>query len=191
MPNRRSCCSARYGSAVRIKLLALSLAVSFSLVALVSPQASAAKLGSKCTKLNSKSWYGNVPIVCLKLKGKLTWQQFTTGKPTQTKSPQLSEADKLAKQGCAVMPSAIQNYYEARGALASDALLKLDIAMDGIWEAGRRDTKYAQLKTAQKKIVEYVQATHWTGNGYFGDKNIVLIALTTFNVACGTDLRLD
>ena len=175
---------------MRNKLLAFTLAVGFPLAVLVSPQASAAKLGSKCIKLNSKSWDGNVPIVCLKSKGKLTWQQFTTGKPTPTKSPQLSEADKLAKQGCAVLPSAIRNYYEARGALASDALLKLDIAMDGIWEAGSRDAKYAQLKTAQKIIVEYVQATHWTGSGYFGDKNTVLIAVTTFNSYCGTNLRL-
>lgn len=191
MPNRRSCCSTRYGSEVRIKLLALSLVVSFSLAVLVSPHASAAKLGSKCTKLNSKSWDGNVPVVCLKPKGKLTWQRFTIGKPTPTRSPQPSEADKLAKQGCASLPSAIRNYYQAQGRTASDALLNLDMAMDGIWEAGRRDTKYAQLKTAQKIIVEYVQATHWTGNGYFGDKNVVLIALTTFNSYCGTDLRLD
>ena len=173
----------------RIIFLGVCLGLIFGLMP--SPQASAAKLGSKCTKLNSKSWDGNVPIVCLKSNGKLKWQQFTMGKPTPVKSPQLSEADKLAKQGCALMPSAIRNYYQARGALASDALLNLDIAMDGIWEAGRRDTKYAQLKTAQKIIVEYVQATHWTGNGYFGDKNVVLIALTTFNGYCGTDLRLD
>jgi hypothetical protein len=176
---------------MRSKFLAFTLALVFSLAVLVSPQASAAKLGSKCTKLNSKSWDGNVPIVCLKSNGKLKWQQFTMGKPTPVKSPQLSEADKLAKQGCALMPSAIQNYSQARYAASTgDALLNLDAAMDGIWAAASRDAKYAQLKTAQKIIVEYVQATHWTGSGYFGDKNTVLISIATFNSYCGTNLSL-
>ena len=41
------------------------------------PNSSAAKLGSSCTKTNSKSWDGDKPIVCQKnSKGKLVWTAF-------------------------------------------------------------------------------------------------------------------
>lgn len=45
----------------------------------LSSQASAAKTGSTCTKLNAKGWDGNVPIVCKKnSKGKLVWTKFNS-----------------------------------------------------------------------------------------------------------------
>lgn len=46
----------------------------------LSSQASAAKTGSTCKKLNAKGWDGNVPIVCKKnSKGKLVWTKFNSG----------------------------------------------------------------------------------------------------------------
>ena len=46
----------------------------------LSSQASAAKTGSTCTKLNAKGWDGTVPIVCKKnSKGKLVWTKFNSG----------------------------------------------------------------------------------------------------------------
>ena len=38
--------------------------------------ASAAKSGSACKKVNSKSWDGNTPVVCKKVSGKLVWTKF-------------------------------------------------------------------------------------------------------------------
>jgi hypothetical protein len=43
----------------------------------LSSQASAAKTGSTCKKLNAKGWDGEKPIVCKKnTKGKLVWTKF-------------------------------------------------------------------------------------------------------------------
>ena len=54
-----------------IMLLVMPIEVS------LSSQASAAKTGSTCKKLNAKGWDGDVPIVCKKnTKGKLVWIKF-------------------------------------------------------------------------------------------------------------------
>ncbi len=54
-----------------IMLLVMPIEVS------LSSQASAAKAGSTCKKLNAKGWDGNKPIVCKKNKsGKLIWTVF-------------------------------------------------------------------------------------------------------------------
>lgn len=42
----------------------------------ITPVAHAAKTGSACKKLNSKSWDGETPLVCKKVSGKLVWTKF-------------------------------------------------------------------------------------------------------------------
>ena len=58
-----------------------------SLSLLVAPESLAAKVGSSCSKVNSKSWDGETPIVCKKnTKGKLVWTLFSSNSGTNTKS---------------------------------------------------------------------------------------------------------
>lgn len=175
---------------MKSKFLSLVLVLGFSVSVLSSPPASAEKLSSKCSKLNSKSWDGDIPIVCLKVSGKLKWQKFSTAPATPTKSAVPSEADKLVKKGCSELPSAIQNYSRSSGSTFNAARMRLDLATDSIWDAGMLDSKYAQLKTAQKIITDYVQAVGWDGQGYFGDPNTVRMAIATFNSFCGSKLNL-
>ncbi len=59
--------------------LFVALSLIFSIQLSLPSAASAAKTGSSCKKLNSKSWDGEKPIVCKKNKsGKLVWTSFAT-----------------------------------------------------------------------------------------------------------------
>jgi hypothetical protein len=162
----------------------------FFLTFLGSAQASAAKLGSPCKKINAKSWSGNTPIVCLKISGKLKWQKFTD-KSAPSNTPVVSEADKFAKQGCSSMPSAIINYGNSSGGSFGSARMRLQEASFGIVQAAALDKKYQSLSTAQRIIIQYVQAVGWDGQGFFGDANTVRISIDTFNSYCGSNLSLN
>ena len=64
---------------------------------LISP-ASAAKTGSTCTKLNSKNWDGNNPIVCKKnSSGKLVWTKFNASTNEVSSSSKYKIAISLAE----------------------------------------------------------------------------------------------
>lgn len=65
------------------------LSIAFLLSVISLPFALASKIGSPCTKLNSKSWDGNIPVTCQKKSnGKLVWTKFKSPVNTNsTKSP--------------------------------------------------------------------------------------------------------
>jgi hypothetical protein len=67
------------GSLKRVLILILAFTLfTPAQFSLMSP-ASAAKTGSACKNLNSKSWDGDSPIVCKKnLSGKLVWTKFNS-----------------------------------------------------------------------------------------------------------------
>ena len=79
-----------------IKCIAVSMVVSVFALGFTE-SANAARTGSACKKVNSKSWDGNSPIVCKKNKsGKLVWSKFSTASPvkkTYALSVQLIEVD--------------------------------------------------------------------------------------------------
>jgi hypothetical protein len=64
-------------------IMALLAPVEFSLIS----SASAAKTGSVCKKLNSKSWDGDQPLVCKRVSGKLKWVRFTVKASPSTPTP--------------------------------------------------------------------------------------------------------
>ena len=175
---------------VNSKLLVSFVITGFIFTNLGVPQASAAKLGSPCKKINSKSWDGNIPIVCLKISGKLKWQKFSE-KSAATNKIVPSEADKFANQGCSSLPSAIINYGNSSGGSFNSARMRLQEASFGIVQAAALDKKYQSLSTAQRIIIQYVQAVGWDGQGFFGDTNTVRMSLDTFNSYCGTSLSLN
>lgn len=67
--------------------------LAFAIVASASgvnlPSAHAKKIGTTCTKVNAKSWDGNIPITCQKkANGKLLWAKYESpGKSLPSKSP--------------------------------------------------------------------------------------------------------
>lgn len=135
-------------------------------------------------------------FVCA-LKGKVkTWISISgtkaTPKATATtvpsSAPKQSQADSLVVQGCASFPAAIVALGRQKG--PGPELMNAQNAAYFIQQAAALDSKYQTLKTAQNVIIQYAQATNWTGKGYLGDINTVRFAIDTFNSACGSNIHL-
>ena len=93
----------------------------------LSSQASAAKTGSTCKKLNAKGWDGEVPIVCKKnTKGKLVWIKFNSA-PAAT-------------------PAATNYVITLTLAKIGDTLLSTD--SQAAWFCNEGGSKYQDLKSS-------------------------------------------
>lgn len=157
------------------------------------------KVGSKCSKPGETKTYNSDKYACVLKGGVSSWILISSTKSSSSSSSDKSksdsatttEADSLKRSGCTSFPSAIINLQNATGSASSSALVNAQRASNFIVEAAMLDSKYQSLKTSQFIIIQYVQATNWSGNGFYGDINNVRMAIDNFNSACGSNLSVS
>jgi len=168
----------------------------------VASKASVAKsptAGGVCSTPGKTQIVNSKKLACIQTGKHLTWVQISGSKPSSSPSTSThssgsnqspTQADSLKAQGCRAFPGAIVSLQQASGAVSNDAFSNAQEASFPIIQAAALDSKYSSLKTAQYIIIQYVQATNWTGSGFTGDINTVRTALDTFNLACGSSLQI-